>query len=100
MLPRAGDDEEYEYVHDAVTGVTSPGGQDELAAVILALTGEVTKLCVLLQECPESEFKAILPRLSIFRSIVNQMPTKAKPARKIGFKASDKPKSRKRKSHE
>lgn len=92
MLPRAGDadTEELEYVPDAVTGVASTGGQDELAAVLLVLSGEITKLCVLLQECGEDEFRAIQSRLDLFRSLVAQLPAKPRPGRRIGFKHTPK----------
>jgi hypothetical protein len=92
MRPRSGDEEteEYEYVPDAITGVASTGGQDELASVLLLLSGEITKLCVLLQECGEDEFKAVQTRLDLFRSLVAQLPVKPRPGRRIGFKAMSK----------
>lgn len=97
MRPRSGDDdtEDLEYVPDAVTGVAATGGQDELAAVLLALSGEITKLCVLLQECGDDEFRAIQPRLDLFRSLVAQLPTKPKPRRRIGFSPTTTPKKKK-----
>lgn len=86
MKPRADEDDIEDPPPEAMAGNVSTGGHDELAEGLLGLSAEVLKLVVLLKEASEDEFKAVAPRLALFRSLVSQIPTKASPGKRLGFK--------------
>ena len=81
---------EEEYEDDAVEMIGSPtasdsGGVSDLGDLLLALTGEVTKLAVLMSEIDDGDLRMIRGRLGVFRKVVDQLPDTARPRRVIGF---------------
>lgn len=101
MKPAPARNDDTEYEDDAPTEmIGSPlasdsGGVSELGDLLLALTGEVTKLAVQMSEIDADDLRKIRGRLGVFRKVVDQLPDTARPRRVIGF-VPPKPKKRRR----
>ena len=64
---------------------SSSSGADVVAEALLALTGEVVKLSVLLLEADEDEMRLVGPRLKLFQTVVASLNTTPRPRRRMGF---------------
>lgn len=86
------DDWDDETTPDVLPGHAAEAGGTDVAEVVLALTGEIAKLAIVLSELDESSFSAVKPRLKILRDVFAQMPQeptrKAARVRVIGFRPS------------
>lgn len=84
--------EEEDDVEESVEALPGgpPSGVDtsELATVILMLTGEMTKLEILLCEIDEDEFKRLAPRLNRLLGVLARIP-RPRAVRRVGFQRTE-----------
>lgn len=94
-------DEEEDTPPEALPGHAADLGGTDVADVLLALTGEVAKLTVVLHELDDASFSKVRPRLKVFTDMVEQLPKdpvkRAARIRVIGFAPTSKPRGRRKK---
>lgn len=75
---------------EALSGnIQSMGDTSEMGTVILMLTGELTKLEILLGEVDEDEFRKLSPRLGRLLGVLARIP-RPRALRRLGFQMPSK----------